>query len=163
MLLCFDDEQRIVYVLGEIFGVTDRVDAELLEVSRDTFRQKLARARRDLYAFMRNKCGLVDSADPCRCANKTRGFIQRGYVNPDNLLFAKERFEHVRVVAPMAREALAAADVAYAEIYRGHPFHEGPDFIQSLRRVLTRPEFAEMFSAAADPAGGTRTRNQNKG
>src|SRR5881628_736710 len=48
MLLCLDREQRLIYVLGEIFGVTDKVGAELLEIRRDNFRQKLTRARRDL-------------------------------------------------------------------------------------------------------------------
>jgi RNA polymerase sigma factor (sigma-70 family) len=41
MLLCLDREQRLVYVLGETFGVTDRVGAELLDISRDNFRKKL--------------------------------------------------------------------------------------------------------------------------
>jgi DNA-directed RNA polymerase specialized sigma24 family protein len=63
MPLC---EQRIVYVLGEIFGATDRLGAELLDISRDSFRQKLARARRDLCNFMQDKCGLVKASNPCR-------------------------------------------------------------------------------------------------
>ncbi len=32
MLLCLDREQRFVYLLGEIFGVTDRLGAELLDL-----------------------------------------------------------------------------------------------------------------------------------
>src|SRR5438128_4156954 len=52
MLLCLDREQRVTYILGEIFGVADVVGAELLEISRENFRQKLARARRDLHNFM---------------------------------------------------------------------------------------------------------------
>src|SRR5262245_37797874 len=44
MLLCLDREQRMSYILGEIFGVTDRVGAELMEITRANFRQKLARA-----------------------------------------------------------------------------------------------------------------------
>ena len=82
MLLCLGREQRLVYVLGEIFGVTDRVGAELLDISRDSFCQKLARARRDLYNFMQGKCGLVKTSNPCRCAKKTQGFIQLGHVDP---------------------------------------------------------------------------------
>jgi RNA polymerase sigma factor (sigma-70 family) len=35
MLLCLNREQRLVYILGEIFSVNDTVGAELLEVSRD--------------------------------------------------------------------------------------------------------------------------------
>src|SRR6185503_20375867 len=66
MLLCLDRRQRLIYILGEIFGVTDVVGAELLEVSRDNFRQQLVRARRDLHSFMQGKCGLVNESNPCR-------------------------------------------------------------------------------------------------
>ena len=67
MLLCLTRDQRLVYILGEILGVTDVVGAELLEIGRDNFRQKLARARRDLNQFMHGQCGLVNAANPCRC------------------------------------------------------------------------------------------------
>src|SRR5437867_4931857 len=87
MLLCLDRAQRLVYILGEIFEVSDALGAELLEISRENFRQRLARARRDLHNFMNDKCGLVDPANPCRCEKKTRGFIQAGYVDPNKLLF----------------------------------------------------------------------------
>src|SRR5262245_24523001 len=63
MLLCLDREQRLVYILGEIFGVTDVVGAELLEIRRENFRQRLARARREIYNFMHDKCGLVNRAN----------------------------------------------------------------------------------------------------
>ena len=99
MLLCLEPEQRLVYILGEILGVTDVVGAELLEISRESFRQKLARARRDLHSFMNEQCGLVNTANPCRCAKKTQGFIRAGYVDPSNLLFAQQRVVRVRDVA----------------------------------------------------------------
>jgi hypothetical protein len=35
-------------ILGAIFGVSDTVAAEVLEITPDNFRQRLARARRDL-------------------------------------------------------------------------------------------------------------------
>jgi len=70
MLLCLDRAQRLAYILGEIFGVTDAVAAEVLEVTCENFRQRLARARRDLRNFMNDKCGLVNRANPCRCAKK---------------------------------------------------------------------------------------------
>ncbi len=78
-----------VYILGEIFGVSDVVGAELLEITRANFRQKLSRARRDLHQFMNDQCGLVNGANPCRCAKKTQAFMKAGYVDPNNLLFAQ--------------------------------------------------------------------------
>src|SRR5215831_3458166 len=124
MLLCLDREQRLAYILGEIFEVADVVGAELLEISRDNFRQRVARARRDLHSFMTDRCGLVNRANPCRCAKKTRGFMKAGYVDPEHLLFAQEHLRQVREVVPKTYETLRTLDDQYAEIYRQHPFYE---------------------------------------
>jgi RNA polymerase sigma factor (sigma-70 family) len=141
MLLCLDREQRLVYVLGEIFGVTEAIGAELLEVSRPNFRQKLSRARRDLHSFMQNQCGLVNTANPCRCAKKTQGFAKAGYLDPAKLLFARDRVIRVREVAEAKCGELDALDVAYGEIHRDHPFLDPPDFVAALRSLINRTEF----------------------
>jgi RNA polymerase sigma factor (sigma-70 family) len=141
MLLCLDRDQRMVYVLGEIFGVTDAVGAELLETSRENFRQRLARARRDLHTFMNDKCGLVNQANPCRCARKTQAFIRCGHVDPENLLFARERVQQIRDVAPRKADALTALDAQCAEIFRQHPFAEPEDLVPKLRQLIDSPEF----------------------
>jgi RNA polymerase sigma factor (sigma-70 family) len=141
MLLCLDREQRLIYVLGEILSVTDAVGAELLEVSPDNFRQRLARARRDLHSFMNDKCGLVNQANPCRCARKTAGFIRCGHVDPANLLFARNRVRQVRELAPSTADALATLDARYADVFRQHPFYESRDLVPALRRLLETPEW----------------------
>ncbi len=78
MLLCLDRNQRLIFVLAEIFGVTDSVGSEILEITPENFRQSLSRARRDLYHFMNNQCGLVNTANPCRCPKKTKVSSMRG-------------------------------------------------------------------------------------
>jgi RNA polymerase sigma factor (sigma-70 family) len=138
MLLCLDREQRLTFILGGIFEVSDTVGAEVLEITPDNFRQRLARARRDLRNFMNDKCGLVNQANPCRCAKKTRGFIQAGYVDPENLLFVRERIGEVREAAPKVHEALSTLDEKCAEIFRGHPFYKAPDLAPMLRRLVAR-------------------------
>jgi RNA polymerase sigma factor (sigma-70 family) len=144
MLLCLDREQRLTYILGEIFQVPDTVAAEVLEISRENFRQRLARARRDLHNFMNEKCGLVNPANPCRCAKKTRGFIRAGYVDPKNLLFARDRVRQVRDVAWTRAEALATLDDGYAQVFREHPFHEPRDLVPALRQLLASPQVKEV-------------------
>jgi uncharacterized protein (TIGR02246 family) len=136
LLLCLDREQRLIYILGDIFGVSDRLGAELLDVSRDNFRQKLSRARRDLHSFAQDKCGLINPANSCRCARKTKAFIEAGYVNPQNLLFVREHVQAVRDVAPAVYDELEEADRQYAELHRAHPFHVPPDFVARLRSLL---------------------------
>ena len=141
MLLCLDREQRLTYILGAIFGVTDTVAADLLEISCENFRQRLARARRDLHNFMNDKCGLVNRANPCRCAKKTRGFIQAGHVDPERLLFAHDHVRQVREVVPQAYESIRTLDDQCADIYRQHPFYESPDLVPMLRRLVESPDF----------------------
>lgn len=145
MLLCLSREQRLAYILGEIFGVSDAVGAELLETSRDNFRQKLSRARRDLHSFMQDKCGLVNKRNPCRCAKKTQAFMEAGYVDPHNLLFARTHVLSVRDVSPKVHNDLNALDMAYAEIHRAHPFLPPPDFVTVLRGLLQQPRFRSIL------------------
>ena len=147
MLLCLDREQRLIYVLGEIFGVTDRVGAELLQMSRDRFRQKLALASRDLLNFIKDKCGLVRASNPCRCARKTQGFVDAGYIDPHKLLFARERVVRVRDIAERQSANVDALDAAYAEIHRDHPFQDSPDFFASLRALIEHTDFQSTLDA----------------
>ena len=137
VLLCLDREQRLVFILGEIFDVSDRLGGELLDISAANFRQKLARARRDLRHFLQNQCGLVNPQNPCRCEKKTRGFIEAGYVNPERLMFVTERMTAVKALAPRAVEAIESFDTRLAGVFRDHPFHDSPDFVARLRKLFT--------------------------
>jgi hypothetical protein len=139
MLLCLDREQRLTYVLGAILSVSDSVGADVLEITAESFRQRLTRARRDLRNFMNDKCGLVNKSNPCRCAKKTRGFIQEGHVDPNNLLFARGRMSEVREAAPKVYETIKTLDDQCAEIYRGHPFYKPPDLAQMVRKLVASP------------------------
>jgi RNA polymerase sigma factor (sigma-70 family) len=141
MLLCLDRKQRLIFTLGEILGVSDTVGSDILEMTAVNFRQCLARARRDLYQFMNNQCGLVNASNPCRCPRKTKGFIDGGHVDPNRLLFAHGHLQRIKEVAvETAREIDDLADRSYAAIYREHPFLEPADQAEWLRRILNRPE-----------------------
>ena len=137
MLLCLDRKQRLIFTLGEILGASDTVGGEVMEMTTDNFRQCLARARRDLYRFMNNQCGLVNTNNPCRCHKKTKGFIELGHVDPQHLLFAKQHVEWVKdIAAETVREFEDLVEGQYAEIYRAHPFLQPSDQINWLRRML---------------------------
>jgi RNA polymerase sigma factor (sigma-70 family) len=145
MLLCLDRRQRLVFILGEIFGVSGEVGAEVMEILPDHFRQLLSRARRDLYQFMNDKCGLVNTANPCRCAKKTRGFMQAGYVDPDHLQFTKDRLASIGDVAPHRLDELDSLDRKHAELFRDHAFLAPSDLATKLRQLIT----GSGFDAAA--------------
>jgi RNA polymerase sigma factor (sigma-70 family) len=141
MLLCLDRKQRLVFTLGEILGASDTVAGDVLEMSADNFRQSLARARRDLYSFMNHQCGLVNKNNPCRCPKKTKGFIERGHVDPHNLWFVPLHVERVKdAAAATVREIEDVLEREHAAIYREHPFLSAPDQAQWLRRMLDSQE-----------------------
>ena len=136
-LLCLDGRQRLVFVLGEVFGVSDETGAEIVGVSAANFRQILSRARRDLYEYLRDNCSLVDPGNTCKCARKTRAFIQGGFVDPEKRVFTAEYRRRVREVAPdRAGELQEAYMKVAADVYRNHPFYEPAEQAAKLRQVL---------------------------
>jgi RNA polymerase sigma factor (sigma-70 family) len=138
MLVCLDRRQRLAFILGEYFGVTSEVGGEVMEVSSENFRQLLSRARRDLYQFMNEKCGLVNAANPCRCAKKTRSFMQAGYVNPERMEFTAGRLASVNDVAPHRLNELDTLDRKHAELFRDHGFLAAPDLATRLRELISQ-------------------------
>lgn len=147
MLLCLDCEQRLIFILGELFGVSDAVGSELLEISRANFRQKLSRARKDLYSFMNEKCGLVNKSNPCRCARKTKGFLELGIVDPQSLKFTREYYNKIHSQsAEKSHFYDDALEPKYAALYREHPFQSPPDLMDSLRQMLDASDFKALFN-----------------
>lgn len=137
MLLCLDREQRLVFVLGEVFEVADTLGSDVLGLSRDNFRQQLARARQQLYSFMGGKCGLVSADNPCRCARKTKGFIRDGIVDPDRLLFTPSALRRIRDMAPgRVRRLETETETLNRRLFLDHPFYEPAALATRLRALI---------------------------
>lgn len=89
MLQCLDRHLRLAYVLGEILELDHEEAALVLEVSPSAYRKRLSRARSVIVAFMKSKCGLVESRNPCLCNKRVRFAVAAGRVDPHHLLFAQ--------------------------------------------------------------------------
>jgi Sigma-70, region 4 len=128
MLLCLDREHRMAYVLGDVLGFSSAEGAELCDVAPAAFRKRLQRARERLQEFMAGHCGLIDSANPCRCRRRIGAAIARGRVDPDGLLFARrvEALKH-----DMERFTDAGA------IFRSHPeLRAAPRLVEAVMRAV---------------------------
>jgi RNA polymerase sigma factor (sigma-70 family) len=123
MLMCLDREQRLIYIVGEIFEIDHNMAGEIFQITPDNFRQKLTRTRKDLYQWMNKKCGLVNTSNPCRCHKKTKGFIANGWVNPEDM---KWQSDYKLKIYQLSREKIddlvSAWEDVYANLYRDHPF-----------------------------------------
>lgn len=150
MLLCLSRDQRIAYVLGSMFTLTDTVASEILGIPAATYRKRLQRARADLHNFMNDKCGLINEANPCRCAHKTRAFFEAGHLDRRELKFQRNRLASIGEMAPrgaaLIHEKLTSD---YPALYRKHPFSDPKELGERLSHLfqdtaldglLTRPE-----------------------
>jgi RNA polymerase sigma factor (sigma-70 family) len=117
MLLCIPRPQRAAYLLADVVGLTDVEGAEVLDCSREAFRQRVSRARRTLRYVIDNRCGLVDPANPCRCGRQIAASEQAGILRRDCLSLAEHPREEVRVwIEPVARQLDEV--IAIGDLYR---------------------------------------------
>lgn len=143
MLMCLDRRQRLAFVLGEVMGEDSETAAAALEVTPANFRQLLSRARHDLYQFMNEKCGLVNQANPCRCARKASGFMRHGWLDPMSRQFTKDRVSSVQKAAPDHLRELEGLDRQHAMLYREQPMLAGPDIASRLRELIEKSGIAK--------------------
>ncbi|RKH11592.1 RNA polymerase sigma factor [Corallococcus sp. CA053C] len=122
MLMCLDREQRITYVLGELFGVDHQLGGEILEISPGNFRVRLSRARKDLYSWMNQRCGLVNLANPCRCHKKTRSYVRSGAVDPEHLVFNTDYVDRIEALTRSeSSEVIDTVEQLHQRVFLEHP------------------------------------------
>jgi RNA polymerase sigma factor (sigma-70 family) len=147
MLLCLNREQRMIYIIGELFEFPDSVGSEIMEISKGNFRVKLHRAKQQLYNFMDNKCGLINKKNPCRCARKTTCFIKKGYVDPIKLHFQRDTITSINKMIDKKVETYRNKVISeYQKLYQEHPFLRSPDSLQSIKKLLSSKSVMETFN-----------------
>ncbi len=117
MLLCIPRPQRAAYLLADVLGLTDVEGSEILECTREAFRQRVSRARRTLRHVIDNRCGLIDPANPCRCGRQIAASERAGILNRHDLPFAEHPRAEIRVWIEPAAKALDEV-VAIGDLYR---------------------------------------------
>lgn len=147
MLLCLDREQRMIYIIGELFEFSDTIGSEIMEISKPNFRVKLHRAKQHLYSFMDNKCGLINTKNPCRCARKTAGFIKMGFVDPVNLHFQKETINTIEKVIDKKVNSYSNQVIPeYQKLFQEHPFLQSPEKLESIKNLLSSETIKNTFN-----------------
>jgi len=136
MLLCLNREQRLIFIIGEMFGGDHNIGSEILNISKDNFRAKLKKSRKDIFHFMNNQCGLVNKENPCRCHKKVQFALKEGHIDAKNLLHNKKEYssfqEHIRKDADYMIDFV---DEKYSELYQNMTFKKDFDkkiFIKSI-------------------------------
>ena len=147
MLLCLNREQRLIFILGELFEFPDSIGSEIMEISKANFRVKLHRAKKQLYNFMDQKCGLINKSNPCRCARKTTGFIKMGYVDPVHLHFQKDVISEInQAIGKKVDDYTNEVLPTYQQLFQEHPFLKSPDALVSIKKLLSSSIIRDTFN-----------------
>jgi len=121
MLVCLHRDERVAYVLGEVFGISSRDGAWICETTEAAYRQRLSRARTAVRAFVSAHCGLVSPATArCHCRRRVPIAVQLGRVDPTTV-----------------RTTSADIDAAVAEMER---LYDSAALMRSIPDVATPDE-----------------------
>ncbi|PKN28398.1 MAG: RNA polymerase subunit sigma-70 [Deltaproteobacteria bacterium HGW-Deltaproteobacteria-21] len=137
MLLCLTREIRLAFILGVVFEVTSVEGARILDVTQETFRQRLSRGRKQIHNFMTTKCSLVNPENPCACAKLVPHEIRIKMLDPENLRFAGHRCHARENRLAVVRLQELGEMRRVAALFRSHPDYAAPDtFVDSIRKLV---------------------------
>jgi len=137
MLLCLSREIRLAFILGVVFEVTSLESSHILNITQETFRQRLSRGRKQIQQFMTKKCSLVNPENPCSCAKLIPREIKIKMLDPENLRFANHRC-HARETDETVTRLHELDELRrVAALFRSHPDYAAPEsFVESIKTLV---------------------------
>lgn len=136
MLLCLTKEQRMIFIIGEMFRADHHIGSAIMDISKANYRMKLSKARKDLINFMQNKCGLVDKSNPCRCHKKLTVSLANGIIDAKKLLYNQAALSSFKKeLEPDAHYLVDESAVKYIEFHQEHSYKtrfEKQNFLETL-------------------------------
>ncbi len=145
LLLCLDRRQRLAFILGSIFNVSGVVGSEILEITEANFRKILSRSREKVHNFFKQKCGLIDERNPCRCSHFLQVLDHRGMIDPNNMASQRRKLGKILNVVQKMQSAKTSNQVKIEELYGSQPFLEPPSQAAIIREAIQSPGFKEVF------------------
>lgn len=139
MLQCLDAESRCVFILGTMFHLDSATAGEILEITPESYRQKLSRSRKKMADFLSAYCGEYGSGK-CRCEKRLNYAIQNRRLDPKDLSYTSAtslpQSTLIRFTAAMEEIDDLSAQFAFCKAYE--PSQSTSHFLQEL---LTSPAF----------------------
>jgi RNA polymerase sigma factor (sigma-70 family) len=142
LLQCLQRDERIAFVLADVFELPSAEAAWILDIQPAAFRKRLARARQRLQGFMGGTCGLVNPKAFCRCARRVDKAVAIGRVDPERPVYAAHPVNG-RDVAAAAAQMHRLHDAA--AVLRAHPDYAAPQAkTEAVLALLQSGEFSML-------------------
>ncbi|MEO1438024.1 MAG: RNA polymerase sigma factor [Bacteroidota bacterium] len=146
MIMCLSREQRLIYILGDVFSLNHNIGAEIFSISPQNFRVKLHRARKDLYSFMNDKCGLVNKENPCRCPKKAKAMKELGLLQEGEMRFNLGKAKVIRdFVDQEYLNLMDVIDRKYLSLFWNHNVKEDPDVDVLISELIENEELNKFW------------------
>jgi RNA polymerase sigma factor (sigma-70 family) len=137
MLMCLSREQRLIYIIGEIFGADHQLGADLFEMTPGNYRVKLHRAKTDLLNFISGKCGLINPRNPCRCPKKAKQMLDKGFIHPEKRIFHTEYKVKIHEIVRLKKDEVSSViDLQMRDLFRDSPFQVKLDLDNLLTEIV---------------------------
>lgn len=147
MLMCLTREQRLIYLLGDVFNIDHNIGAEIFDLSKENYRVRLSRTRKEFHAFMNQQCGLVNKANPCRCSKKAKAMEAAGKMKTDEKLFDPAYTSTIATYAQKVGDEVAdAVDKKYIEFFQKHPTKEDFDADTVINEIINDQSLNKYFN-----------------
>jgi len=148
LLFSLSRRERIIFILGVVFGVPDTVGSEMCDVSRANFRKILSRSRSRIHTFFQDRCSLLDEKNPCRCAYFLSPLVRSGMIDTEDLLIRRDSHGTIAQAVTGAVRQIEASYEEFVSLFRSQPFLKSPDMIRWLRDLLDREDIKPLFQIA---------------
>ncbi|WP_227979291.1 RNA polymerase sigma factor [Nocardia spumae] len=141
MLQCLSRDERIAFVLADVFELSSAEAAWILDITAAAYRKRLERARTRLGNFLNATCGVVNPAGPCRCARRVPAAIAGGRIDANRPALAAHPVAAGGRTAERAEQQMIGLHDA-ASVFRAHPDYALPPArLDAIARLLNSGRF----------------------
>lgn len=145
ILFSLTRRERMVFILGVVFGVGHSVGSEICGISKDNYRKILSRGRTRVSHFFQKRCGLIHEGNPCRCEYHVHPMLEAELIDPDDLLVQRESQGTIRDIISGAVRGIEDSHDEFLSLFRDQPFLKSPDMVRWLRDLVERKEIKAIL------------------
>ena len=146
LLLCLRRKIRLAFILGEIFGATSTEGAEILDITQDSFRQRLSRGRKRIREFMIKNCSMINPSNTCQCKVMAMHHINSRLIDPENPRFVSHPSHGPQKAAAKSRLQELDELGRVTALFRSHPEYAAPDAFVGIVKQLVDSQRFELFN-----------------
>lgn len=145
MLLCLSRQERLAFLLGQVFGFDGPRGASIMEIREAGFRKLLSRSRAKVGAFIRERCGAVNPRRRCSCAVQGRAMVASGQLDRGRMPFHDPEAPTLARSVGTGTARIHGVWQKYLGIFHENPFYEDGEVAARVKTMLSEGPWTGLF------------------